>query len=147
SLIPIARSVALAISSLRAKGRSHREVSMSALDCSELCDARPRSRNSAIQQASSAGRGCGVTPAPGGEDIRDALARVLDSSVFSGSARLRAFLTFIVESALAGRTRSLKAYTIGVDALGRNTSFDPSRDAIVRVEATRLRAALARYYK
>jgi hypothetical protein len=75
------------------------------------------------------------------------LEQILFSSVFSSCERLRAFLSFIVESALAGRSASLKAYTIAVDALERNTNFDPSRDAIVRVEATRLRAALARYYK
>jgi hypothetical protein len=38
------------------------------------------------------------------------------------------------------------AYTIGVDVLRRDTSFDPQIDPIVRVEATRLRRTIDRYY-
>ena len=120
---------------------------MSALHCSEFLGGQLLSRGSAIEEVRPADFGCHLTFAPGSEDIRLALARILGSSAFSGGARLKAFLAFIVESALAGNVRSLKAYTIGVDALERNASFDPSTDAIVRVEATRLRAALARYYK
>jgi len=36
---------------------------------------------------------------------------------------------------------------IGVEALGRNTSFDPKSDSIVRVEAGRLRERLRSYYE
>ena len=46
----------------------------------------------------------------------------------------------------AGDGKKLKAYTIAVEALGRGTDFDPQTDPIVRVEAVRLRQALARYY-
>ena len=56
------------------------------------------------------------------------------------------FLRFVVETTLAGRADRLKGYTVGVEALGRRDDFDPQVDAIVRVEAIRLRAALARYY-
>ena len=56
------------------------------------------------------------------------------------------FLRFVVETTLAGRGDRLKGYTIGVEALGRREDFDPQIDPIVRVEAGRLRAALARYY-
>ena len=42
--------------------------------------------------------------------------------------------------------RGIKAYTIGVDALGRDAGFDPQSDAIVRVEAARLRRALETYF-
>lgn len=40
----------------------------------------------------------------------------------------------------------LKAYTVATEVLGRNADFDPQTDPIVRVEATRLRRALDRYY-
>src|SRR5204863_8353202 len=40
----------------------------------------------------------------------------------------------------------LKGYTIGGEVLRRATSFDPQLDPIVRVEATRLRRAIERYY-
>ena len=46
----------------------------------------------------------------------------------------------------AGRSDRIKGYTIAVEALGRADDFDPQADPIVRVEATRLRRALSRYY-
>jgi hypothetical protein len=45
-----------------------------------------------------------------------------------------------------GPQQKLKAYTIAVEALDRGADFDPQVDPIVRVEAVRLRQALARYY-
>lgn len=78
-------------------------------------------------------------------EIRAALARVLASPPFRNAEQLRAFLTYVVEEELAGRGDALKGYTIGTDALGRPSDFDPSRDAIVRVEANRIRRALAAY--
>lgn len=78
--------------------------------------------------------------------IRAALERVLASPDFSASPRLAAFLRFVVEATLDGRAEEIKGYTIAVEALGRPASFDPQADPIVRVEATRLRRALERYY-
>ncbi|WP_407529974.1 hypothetical protein [Methylobacterium oryzisoli] len=62
------------------------------------------------------------------------------------SGRNRRFLSFVVEEALAGRGERVKAYTIGVDVFGRGPDFDPDKDPIVRIEATRIRSALAAYY-
>ncbi|TCT02079.1 hypothetical protein [Aquabacter spiritensis] len=78
--------------------------------------------------------------------VRDALGRVLAADEFVSSPRLADFLRFIVEATLAGRAEEIKGYTIAVEALGRPPSFDPQSDPIVRVEATRLRRALERYY-
>ncbi|MFG1265937.1 type IV pilus biogenesis/stability protein PilW [Xanthobacter aminoxidans] len=78
--------------------------------------------------------------------VRAALDRVLASADFASSPRLAAFLRFVVETTLDGRADALKGYTIAVEALGRPPSFDPQSDPIVRVEATRLRRALDRYY-
>lgn len=79
-------------------------------------------------------------------DIRAGLARVLASDAFRAAPQLSAFLTFIVERAIAGRAAELKGYTIAVEAFGRSPEFDPQSDPIVRVEAGRLRRALAQYY-
>lgn len=79
-------------------------------------------------------------------DCRAALARLIASPQLSPAPRLAAFLEFVVDRTLAGHAKSLKAYTIAVGALGRSQDFDPATDAIVRVEAGRLRRALARYY-
>ena len=80
------------------------------------------------------------------DEVRDQLARILASTVFRNSPRLARFLNFVVETTLAGNGERIKAYTIAIEALGRGPDFNPEVDAIVRVEAGRLRAALARYY-
>jgi len=84
---------------------------------------------------------------PTAADCRDALGRLIDSAEFQAAPRLTAFIRFVVDAALGGRAEMVKAYTVAVDALGRTADFDPSRDSIVRVEAGRLRTALARYYE
>lgn len=84
--------------------------------------------------------------APEAAEIRQELARILTSSSFLNSPRLRNFLSFVVETTLAGKGQRVKAYTIAVEALGRGTHFDPQNDPIVRVEAGRLRGALAQHY-
>src|SRR5690606_21069419 len=53
---------------------------------------------------------------------------------------------FVVEQVLAGHADRIKSYSIAVDVFGRGDDFDPAIDPIVRIEATRLRAALASYY-
>jgi serine/threonine-protein kinase len=60
---------------------------------------------------------------------------------------LQRFLAFIVEESLAGRGDILKEYPIGVDVFGKDSSFDPRMDPIVRVQARRLRIRLATYYR
>ncbi len=79
-------------------------------------------------------------------EISAALARVLAAPQFAASAHLRAFLSFVVEAALAGDLKRITAYRIGAEALGRGERFDPGEDPIVRIEATKLRRALERYY-
>ena len=74
------------------------------------------------------------------------LERVLASPDFVASDRLRRFLRFVVEEALAGRADRLHAYPIALEVLGRDTSFDPQTDPVVRMEAGRLRRRLERYY-
>ena len=87
----------------------------------------------------------GVQPAP--EAGREELERVLASAEFDASDRLRSFLRFVVEEALAGRAERLKAYTIAVEVFGRDPgSFDPQLDPVVRMEAGKLRRRLGRYY-
>ena len=77
---------------------------------------------------------------------RSAVDRVLASSDFKASIRIRRFLNYIVQENLAGRSGRIKAYEIATTVLGREVDFDPQIDPIVRVEARRLRAALDRYY-
>jgi adenylate cyclase len=78
--------------------------------------------------------------------IRAQLGHILASRAFDASRRNRAFLRFVVEETLAGRGDRLKAYTIATSVLGRDEAFDPQADPIVRIEASRLRRSLERYY-
>ena len=80
------------------------------------------------------------------EKIRVSLANVLASSLFAGSPRQQRFLDYLVTNTLNGDADRLKGYTIAIDVFDRNDDFDPSLDAIVRVEATRLRNKLREYY-
>jgi hypothetical protein len=79
-------------------------------------------------------------------EVRFAIERIAVSRAFRSAPKLAAFLRFVVERTLAGDSAHIKGYTIATEALGRDASFDPAVDPIVRVEAGRLRRALARYY-
>ena len=87
----------------------------------------------------------GTNPATA-QDVRTALRQVLDSEVFRSSPQLAAFLEFVVQAVLEDKADRIKSYTIGVEVLRRPHNFDPQTDPTVRVEATRLRRALHRYY-
>ena len=75
------------------------------------------------------------------------LRRLLSSKTFLRSPKLRNFLSFVVEETMAGRGSWLTEYVLGVEIFGRHASYDPRLDSRVRVEAHRLRAALAAYYR
>ncbi len=83
-----------------------------------------------------------VTP----DEVRGEVERMIASTVFASSPQLAAFLRFVVDAVLHGRADRLKGYVIGVEVLRRDKNFDPQIDPIVRVEATRLRRAIERYY-
>jgi len=80
------------------------------------------------------------------DEIRAALADIQACASFVASRQLSAFLSYVVEKALAGEADRIKAYSIATEALGRPETFDPASDPIVRVEAGRLRKALDAYY-
>ncbi len=80
-------------------------------------------------------------------ETQEHLDRILTSATFQQVDRLKRFLGFIVTEALAGRSDQLKEYTVGVQVFGKDESFDPRTDPIVRVQARRLRARLDRYYR
>ncbi len=86
------------------------------------------------------------TAAVSRQAVEAELQRVLESQRFLKSEGLREFLRFIVESALDGNSDQLKESVIAVEAFGRKPSFDPRLDAIVRVQAARLRTALSDFY-
>ena len=80
------------------------------------------------------------------QEILEELDRVLSSELFSRSAVLSNFLKFIVTETLDGNTDGLKEYTIAVSAMGKPADFDPQSNAIIRINAGRLRRLLNDYY-
>jgi tetratricopeptide (TPR) repeat protein len=83
-------------------------------------------------------------PQPG--EIRDSLERVLASSTFARSDRARKLLQYLIDQQLAGQADRLKGFSIAVDVFGKDADYDSSTDAIVRVQAGRLRELLDQYY-
>lgn len=79
-------------------------------------------------------------------DITAQLEKILSSGLFENKNRPKKFLTYVVEEALAGRQHLLKGYSLGLEVFDKAEDFDPQTDAIVRVEAGRLRRLLENYY-
>ena len=78
--------------------------------------------------------------------VKAQLERILTSSEFRSGKRLGQFLNYVVEQSLNGQARSIKQYSVAVEAFGYGTDFDPQSNPIVRIEAKRLRRALDLYY-
>lgn len=83
---------------------------------------------------------------PPAEQVRTALEKVLASDAFARSERARELLRYIVEQDLEGNAERLKGFSIAIDVFGKNDSFDPATDTVVRVQAGRLRDLLSQYY-
>ena len=93
------------------------------------------------------GEGSKGATGPRAEIVVAQLDKVLGSRTFSRAESLGRLLRYLVEETVAGRSAGLKEVTIGVEALGRGSSFDPDADPIVRVQARRLRQKLEAYYR
>ncbi|MGO8050657.1 tetratricopeptide repeat protein [Rhizobium leguminosarum] len=85
--------------------------------------------------------------AVGEREAKSEAERLLADPRLHVSDRHRAFLRYIVDAVFEGRGDTVKAYSIAIDVFNRPPSFDPSSDPIVRIEATRLRETLAKYYE
>lgn len=83
---------------------------------------------------------------PSPEAVLAELELVLKSEVFSGAARQQRLLRHLVQKRQQGSVGDLKEYTLGVEVFDRGEDFDPRLDPIVRVEASRLRSRLQKYY-
>ena len=83
-----------------------------------------------------------VTP----EAVQNEVAKILASEKFGRSKKLRRLLQFTVDQTLQGNADTLKEYVIGTEVLKKPDSYDPRRDSLVRVMASRLRVKLKEYY-
>src|SRR5579883_924905 len=80
------------------------------------------------------------------EAVQNQVERILGSEKFARSKRLRSLLRFTVQQTLQGHADTLKEYVIGTEVLKKPDSYDPRRDSLVRVLASRLRVKLKEYY-
>ncbi len=78
--------------------------------------------------------------------VRDQLDRLIVHPSFLNKKRIAAFLRFVVGHTLSGDLARLKESVIGVEVYGRDPSYDPKANPIVRTEARRLRGALEEYF-
>jgi tetratricopeptide (TPR) repeat protein len=78
--------------------------------------------------------------------VRETLERLLASETFGRSERARELLRYLVERQQAGQADRLKGFAIAVDVFGKDADFDSSTDAVVRVQAGRLRELLNQYF-
>jgi hypothetical protein len=79
-------------------------------------------------------------------EVRAALEVVLSSETFARADRARALLAYLVETEQNGEAPRLKGFTIAQDVFGKDDDFDPAMDAVVRVQAGRLREHLSTFY-
>lgn len=81
-------------------------------------------------------------------DALDAeLDRICESPAFRHSLRHQQFLRHLIACKLGGQLAALREIALGIDFFGRPAStYDPKTDAVVRIEAGRLRQRLDRYY-
>lgn len=81
------------------------------------------------------------------EVVLDELERLLSSRAFQAARAQRKFLQYTIAETVAGRGHLLKEYSLALEVFGRSKSFDPRLNNIVRVEASKVRAKLAKYYE
>ena len=80
------------------------------------------------------------------ENERQALERIVASRTLRDSEALRGLLLYLGEASLGNRAEQLKEYTVGIEALGRPSHYDPRTDSSARALAARLRRKIEEYY-
>jgi hypothetical protein len=94
-------------------------------------------KNALIQQPVSA-----IQPA----EVKQTLGRILSSRYFVNAHQKKKFLHLICDFYLQGRAHELNEHILGYDVFGRDSTYNPSDDPIVRVLAYEIRKKLEAYY-
>lgn len=81
------------------------------------------------------------------EEVRQTLARVIQSKYFSHAPKKQKFVQLICDYYLQGRTAELNEYLIGYEVFEKGTGYNPSTDPVVRVGAHDVRKKLELYYQ
>src|SRR5262245_29529244 len=81
------------------------------------------------------------------EQRQSALQAVLESKEFLRATALAKLLKYLCERSFQGKLHEIKEFTIATDVYGKDLHFGEKRDSLVRVEVSRLRRRLQRYYE
>jgi hypothetical protein len=80
------------------------------------------------------------------EDVHQTLESILSSKHFVNAHKKKKFLRLICDFYIQGRAQELNEHILGYDVFGRDSSYSPSDDPIVRVFAHEIRKKLEAYY-
>src|SRR5262249_53444354 len=72
--------------------------------------------------------------------------KICQSDALEQSEHLKAFLRYVVQKSVRDPGIQPKEYAIATEVFGRDAALDPRQDALVRVQAARLRSKLRKYY-
>lgn len=75
---------------------------------------------------------------------KECIERILGSNEFSGSTTYKTYLQYLVDA--AAERKELKEATIAIEFFGKDASFNPAEDTIVRSHTYQLRKKLEIYY-
>ena len=106
---------------------------------------QPQGVSSFVSAGSSSLLAPGSASAASAEEMAE-LASVISSRTFSRAHNLTAILNYVCQEYAKGRSAGIKEYNVAVQALGREATFDPTTDSVVRVEVSRLRKRLEQFY-
>jgi len=81
------------------------------------------------------------------EQRQSAVDALLESKEFLRAAALAKLLKYLCEQSFQGKIHEIKEFTIATDVYGKDLHFGEKRDSLVRVEVSRLRRRLQRYYE
>ncbi|HJQ69234.1 MAG TPA: hypothetical protein VKA70_09690 [Blastocatellia bacterium] len=80
------------------------------------------------------------------DEVRQALENILNSKHFVNAHKKKKFLRLICDFYMEGRAQELNEHILGYDVFGRDSSYNPADDPIVRVFAHEIRKKLEAYY-
>jgi TolB-like protein len=77
---------------------------------------------------------------------KSVINKIISSPVFNKAKRQRELLLYLIDHLMTQNTGRIKGYVIATEVFKKSADFDPTIDAIVRVEVSRLRNKLREYY-
>ena len=89
----------------------------------------------------------GAPPELSDTKVLEHLGHILTNPLFATSPRCKEFLRFVVQETLTGRGDTIKERTIAMEVFGKDSSFEPGEDSVVRVKAREVRRRLAEFYE